>query len=485
MNASTGLRILVDLTHLWPHGESGGIKPALRETLRWLGRQNDLSFVLLVNPAQDPEAAAWARPQDRVVLMNEAPPDLAPREQCNLVYCPFGITDWAYPGIPTVTLVVDLLHRDFPESLNAIDIAHRDSCLHTAVRRTDLFQVISDYTARRLRAHTDIESSRIIRTYLPLQHRLASPVTTRRREPKDHPYFYYPANAWPHKNHETLLVGYALYRQAAGGNAWRLVLTGHESRRMQQMRQRAVTLGVDDGVDFLGYVDDARLAALWNGAAGLVFPSLHEGFGIPLLEAMSRQVPILANRATAIPEVAGDAALLVDARSPSELAAGMQRIATDDRLRADLVARGNRRAGEFQSAHEFGRLLEAFRSLSARPARIWQKGFHAVDGLVEPQAVFGLPACQSSAELILRSRPLGISRWLEIWDGRNCLVRSRIPASTTKILRVMLPPALKTVSLRIPDASRLCDTDPRVHGIILDSLQLRTTAGITHDLLTG
>lgn len=483
--ASAGLRILVDLTHLWPHGESGGIKPALRETLRWLGRQSDLSFVLLVNPAQDPEAVEWARPNDQVVLLSEAPPDLAHQRQCNLVYCPFGITDWAYPGIPTVTLMVDLLHRDFPESLNAIDIAHRDNCLHTAARRTDVFQVISDYTAQRLQAHTGIDSSRIIRTYLPLQHRLTGPSNPGPRTRENRPYFYYPANAWPHKNHETLLVSYSLYRHATGDDAWRLVLTGHESRRMKQLHQRAVTLGVEDAVDFLGYVDDARLAALWHGAAALVFPSLHEGFGIPLIEAMSRRVPVLANRATAIPEVAGDAALLVDARSPTELAAGLQRIATDERLRLDLVERGTRRAREFQSSLEFGKLLEAFRDLSARPARLWSKGYHEIDGLVERHAVFGLPVSDAPPELILRSRPLGVGRWLEIWNDSECLVRSRIPASTAGTLRVMLPPALKRISLRIPDASRLCDRDPRIHGILLDSLQLNTSADRIHDLLAS
>lgn len=481
MTPPPGFRLLVDLTHLWPHGLSGGIKPALRELLRWLGdHEPGLTCVLVVNPEQDPEAATWARPVDRVVRRADAPPDLAAREQCDVVYCPFGITDWAWPGIPTVTLMVDLLHRDFPETLQPVDIEHREKCLVTALERTDVFQVISDYTAGQLCRHTGIGAERVLRTYLPVQHRLGNAPTV---PAAGIPYFFFPANAWLHKNHETLLIAYALYRHHAGPAAWRLVLTGHASDAMARLQRRADTLGVVDTVDFLGYVDDAHLARLWDAAAALVFPSLHEGFGLPLLEAMTRRVPILAGRTTAIPEVAGDAALLVDARSPRELAEGLRLIATEPARRADLVARGLARAATFSADREFGRLRDTFRALAGRPARPWHCGYYAIDGLVTPGATFGLPALAEPATLQLATRPLGVARQLEIWSGTTCLARAAVPGDGPGRVEVAIPAATRAVTLRVPDASRLSPTDPRTHGLLLASLHLRRADGTAADLL--
>ena len=91
----------------------------------------------------------------------------------------------------------------------------------------------------------------------------------------------------------------------------------------------------------------ADLPALYAGAACFVFPSLYEGFGLPVLEAMAAGTPVVASRAGAIPEVAGDAALLVDARHPGELAEGIEAVLTDGALRERLVARGRVRARAF------------------------------------------------------------------------------------------------------------------------------------------
>jgi glycosyltransferase involved in cell wall biosynthesis len=100
-------------------------------------------------------------------------------------------------------------------------------------------------------------------------------------------------------------------------------------------------------VIFTGYLPDEDVPALLSGALAFVFPSLYEGFGMPVLEAMACGAPVLAANTSSLPEVAGDAALLVDPADTAAIAAGLARLAAEPALRADLRARGIARAAEF------------------------------------------------------------------------------------------------------------------------------------------
>lgn len=467
------VRVLVDLTRLCADGAGGGITPALFGILRWLGgpKSPPFQFVYLTNDATRADVAQLARPMDHLRAAAEARADLASRESCGLVYCPFGYTDWACPGIPTLTLVVDLLHRDFPATLGAGHTAHREQALRDAVERTDLFQVISDYTAGRLQHHYAIPAERMVRTHLPVHARLTRPPAARED------FFFYPANAWAHKNHLGLLQAYARYRTTAGPAAWRLVLCGHHGSMLADWQAEAGRLGIGRDVDFLGYVDEAKLANLWSRAGALVFPSLHEGFGIPLLEAFHQGVPVIADGSTAAPEIAGDAALLVDARDEDALAGAMREVAGDPGLRQKLVAAGTRRLSRFEPDAEFGRLAQAMRTLAAGPARFRRRGYHSIDGLIEPLASFGLPPSPGARTVDFEFAPLGVDRTVEAGAGGKVLARMAVPAMTPLAGSFPLPPYCRSFSLAVPDAARLSPTDPRAHGTIVRRLVATGPAG--------
>ncbi len=105
--------------------------------------------------------------------------------------------------------------------------------------------------------------------------------------------------------------------------------------------------GLEEWVTFTGYVPDADLPALYNGADLFCFPSLYEGFGLPVLEAMACGTPVVTSNTTSLPEVAGEAALLVDPYDVEDIAAAMQRVLTEPDLAHDLRERGLARAGQF------------------------------------------------------------------------------------------------------------------------------------------
>lgn len=476
-------RVLVDLSHLHPHGLSGGIKPALLEMLRWLSLRKDpaLHFVYVVKAGFEPEVAAFMRLEDRLLTAANLPRDLAAREHCDIVYCPFGSTALSCPGIPTLTLIVDLLHRDYPASLTLEEQAMRESWFREGMQRTDRFQVISDYTARQLTSHYGVAPDRMFRTYLPLHERFDRPGPAPRTARA--PFFYYPANAWAHKNHANLLSAYAEYLRCEGSRAWRLVLTGAEDERMKKVRSLATELKITAHVDFLGYVSESRLAELWTQAEALVFPSLHEGFGMPLLEAMAHGVPILASQATAIPEITGPAALLVDAREPAELVTALTRMATDSLLRQTLIERGRRQLGLFSQDREFGKLQQALLETAHQPARWRRTGYYEADGLTDPEAVFALPLPLRTGTLRASLRALPADRTVQFWSGSDQVGEKNVPAFHHGEFTQSFSPKLAAVSIRVTNANRLSATDPRVHGILLGALSWEDATGVT-DLLS-
>jgi glycosyltransferase involved in cell wall biosynthesis len=162
-----------------------------------------------------------------------------------------------------------------------------------------------------------------------------------------------------HKNQMRLLRALPAIRAAVPGA--QLVLPGAPTPYEDELRAEAARLGVADAVAFPGYVDAADLEGLYAAASAFVFPSLNEGFGLPLLEAMARGLPVVTSNVSALPEVAGDAALLVDPTSVEQIAAATTRVLTDRELRERLVAAGLRRPGEFTWSRTAEATLDSWR----------------------------------------------------------------------------------------------------------------------------
>ena len=146
----------------------------------------------------------------------------------------------------------------------------------------------------------------------------------------------------PRKNYPRLLAAYR--RLKAGGLAPPLVVVGRVGWAYGSALDE---LRAERGVYLLGHVDDATLRGLYQAAAALAFPSIYEGFGLPLLEAMAEGLPAVVGEAGALPELAGDAALLVDPFDVEAIAAGLERVLTDSELRTRLAGAGRGRAARF------------------------------------------------------------------------------------------------------------------------------------------
>ena len=184
-------------------------------------------------------------------------------------------------------------------------------------------------------------------------------VRVRERYQLHDPFVLYAGNVKPHKNLERLIEAFHLVRDR-GLDRLKLVLIGDDISRYTALRRAVHRHQLHQYVRFLGYLPEATLAVMYRLAGVFVFPSLYEGFGLPPLEAMASGTPVVTSNVSSLPEVAGDAAVLVDPYDTRAIADGIYRVLTDQRLRADLKRLGLARASQFSWESSVRRVREIY-----------------------------------------------------------------------------------------------------------------------------
>jgi glycosyltransferase involved in cell wall biosynthesis len=207
-----------------------------------------------------------------------------------------------------------------------------------AAEWADLIICVSEFTARQVEALLHVERSR-----LRVVHHGSRFVETPRETPTDgerQPWILHVGAVQTRKNLVRLIEAF----ETAAPDPWRLVLAGGEGFGAGDVRARALASPARDRIDFTGWVDDRRLSDLYSRSSLLAFPSLDEGFGIPVLEAMAHGLPVVASRGSALPEVCGDAALLVEPTDVEALGSAIRSLIDDPALAAAKAALGRERA---------------------------------------------------------------------------------------------------------------------------------------------
>lgn len=372
--------IAVDVTPILPHGENGGPKIFVMELLKWLAEiAPEARFVLLTQATSHDELEVLDRinVERRMVLGSASPSHLRRRSffrfplwpkstvrtrrgsatllrsiGADLLFCPFTAPTYFEPVIPTVCTIYDLRHKAYPEFFTAEDRAERDRSFIEACRHATGLVTISDYSRKAAIVHGKLDPVRV-HTILPRMAQRLSARSERQKTELDgvdlvpQRYLIYPANFWKHKNHEMLLTAFGMACRSGLASDVKLVCTGSPGLRRQWLMAAAVNMNLADRVLFPGYVSDAQLATLMANCGGVVFPSLYEGFGLPVIEAMAANVPVACSNVASLPEVTAQAALLFDPRSASQIALAMISLMQDAMLRERLILAGQKRAVEF------------------------------------------------------------------------------------------------------------------------------------------
>jgi glycosyltransferase involved in cell wall biosynthesis len=276
--------------------------------------------------------------------------------------------------VPRVVITLhDLIwleHRDLIRSgrlapaTRWITHAYARIAMRHAVRRADRVIAISAHTRARAVAYFGIDPSRVDLVYHGVAHDRFKPCS-RVAVPPRAPYFLCIGNGKPYKNIPTALRAFALAADGLGGV--RLVITGRGDST-NELASLARELGAEHRVTFAGPTNREQLPDLLHGAIALVFPSIVEGFGLPVLEAMAAGCPVIGSTCPTVAEVTGGAALLCDPFQPAEFAAAMVRVAADSQLGDELRRRGITRAAEFTWTRCAAETLEVYDAVLARPA---------------------------------------------------------------------------------------------------------------------
>ena len=389
------MRVFVDLAPLADNGSNGGARLFVLDLLATLlARPDPHEIHLLVKPEGEgvvaPLAAKGAvlhrlgprldveeprkilRTRRRLhgffqPLLELAAPDRTSLKRlgAEVLFSPLGTAAFHEHGLPHVVVAYDFQDLELPEFFDA-DERRRRIEFRGDLRRADRVVAISQATKLMAVERVHVKAERI--SVLPP---VAGPARAA-LDPRDAlarldalglfrvEYALYPANFWPHKNHGRLLAAAA--RVLREGPDFILVLCGALDEAREALKEKVEAMGLKSSVRVLPYLDDADMTALLEGAELLVFPSLFEGFGIPVLEAMALETPVACSDLPALLELAGDAALFFDPADEAAIAQTIFRLWTEDETRERLVQLGRLRADAYAAidvAGGYHEILEA------------------------------------------------------------------------------------------------------------------------------
>jgi glycosyltransferase involved in cell wall biosynthesis len=290
------------------------------------------------------------RPARRVLWEQLAFPSLIARERLDLVHGTLNVLPLSRRTAGVVT-IHDVSFLLFPERFLPAKRRYLSTMTRLSARGARFVAASSENTRRDVIQLLGVPEERVRVVSLGVEDRLRAPVAPETivafRAAHDLPehFYLYIGSLEPRKNLVRLVEAYGLARQA--GVEWPLVLAGGKGWMYEEIFSRIQELGLESHIVLPGYVLYDDLPLWYNAASAFVYPSLYEGFGLPVAEAMACGCPVITSTASSLPEVAGDAAVLVDPEQVEELRDALIRLAGDPLLRADLGRRGRERAARF------------------------------------------------------------------------------------------------------------------------------------------
>ncbi len=342
------------------HGIMGGVETYLQGLLSHLpGVCHDVDFVLLLG---DRYAGGLDIPDPMMVSKIKTFADFDPRRRVNLflnvavnadihssqlnrikadvIHYPFTLLLPPVSNLPTVLTFHDMQHEFYPAFFSSKERLFRSRTYKTSAERATRLIAISNHVKQCLMEVYGISPNKIDVVYngysadCRVIDNSDALLEVRKRYGLDRPFMYYPAATWRHKNHVRLLEALRLLvaRNKFDGQ---LILTGVAKEQNGEVHRKITELGLENHVRVLGYLPYGDLPFIYNIARLLVFPSLFEGFGIPLVEAMACGCPVVAADCTSIPEVLADAGKFFDPTSVEDMAEKIWSVWNDD---AEIIA---------------------------------------------------------------------------------------------------------------------------------------------------
>lgn len=348
------MTLRVGMIHYGLDRQTGGIGRYTAELAAALAQQGVTVFPLWAG-ARPPQAGGVSLPGAYLLpgLLTVGQAGIAWQAQrlgLDLVHDPTGAMPHMLTRVRHVAILHDVIPYVYPETSTRLDWLIYRLWLPLAVRRLDALITISTASRNDILKYLSVDAKKLTiiplaaaTSYRPLNREVVDQVL--HRYGVQQPFILTVSSLESRKNLSRLLEAYAQLRNWS--TRWSLVIVGARKWKYSEIFATVRRLELEPHVLFTGYVEEADLPAFYNGADLFVFPSLYEGFGLPVVEAMACGTPVITSNVSSLPEVAGDAALLIDPYDVTQIAHAMALALTQPTLAAMMKSKGMARAAQF------------------------------------------------------------------------------------------------------------------------------------------
>ncbi len=270
-------------------------------------------------------------------------------------------------SVPTLIVCHDIAYKHYPNHLRASHKKYYQNNFPKFHKKADHIVAVSNFTKQDIVSTYDIEPDKVTigynatpKGFKPLEEdekkKIKGELT------KGNPYFIYVGSLHPRKNVVNLIKAFDIFKKEQGTDH-KLVLVGRMAWKNEELKKTYETTTHRDDIIFTGHISNEQLPRYLAAAEALTYVSVFEGFGIPILEGMSSGTPVITSNVSSMPEVAGDAALLIDPHDPSSIANGMQEVISNTQLREDMISKGFERTKEFSWKKTADHIYEELRKI--------------------------------------------------------------------------------------------------------------------------
>ncbi len=358
------MRIGINLTDLIP-GRIGGMENYMRSLVHYFPKiENDAYYAIgykdILNKIDlNGCIAVPIKPSASRQSQSKLLRELIVESKLDIWLSPLLVLDPLDCPIPSAVTIPDMQHKYFPEFFDKNTLDWREEYYQKSVDNADVVFTLSNSSRQDIIRFLDVNPAKVKAIYLDSPEWFNRNIPPRRikqvkdlyKLPKN--FLYYPANTWPHKNHLRLMEAYLRIKDKIP--LTHLLFSGYQHHASSEITKFIKKNNLRNRVHFIGYVKTDDIQSIYKNALGLIFPSLFEGFGIPIIEAFRSGCPVLCANNTSIPEVAGNAALYFDALSISSIADAIATFTKDQDLRLKLITAGEIQAKKFsyeKTAHK-------------------------------------------------------------------------------------------------------------------------------------
>jgi glycosyltransferase involved in cell wall biosynthesis len=369
-----------------------GIGTYIRNLLRHVARMDsENEYVLL---CQEPDLGIGAQLGPNFRTVREPSPNYSIREQIHVPWVllrerpdVFHAPHYVLPPAircPSVVTIHDTIHLTFPQYLpNKLAYAYARASMWAAAHRSHRILTVSEASKRDILRFFPVPPEKVVVVHNAIDERFSREPRpedverVRERFQLQRRFVLYVGNIKPHKNLERLIEAFHGLRR--DHDDLTLLIIGDQISKYPALRRAVHQHKLHKHVRFLGYLPDDTLAILYRLTSVFVFPSLYEGFGLPPLEAMASGAPVVTSNVSSLPEVTGDAAVLVDPYDVGAIESGMRRVLTDPALAAEMRRKGLLRAREFSWERSVAKTWEVYKEIGDRRTSTDRAGAAAVD----------------------------------------------------------------------------------------------------------